>query len=589
MSSFLRIFWIQCFSLLIMTMAYSAQMRAQCTDNGNYWNDSWRSCTKSTNPNPVHGQSLWIMYEFLESQNIGESHFWNSNRSGQSGDGIKEMQIDYSVDGDSWINLGLYTLDQATETADYSGEAGPDFGGANVKKILITVVSTFDEGPCAALAEISLKTESGICNGTIDECGICDGPGAATWYLDADSDGLGDPSVSINECSQPSGYVSNADDLCDDGTLSWQDMYHIFETSTCTSCHGDNATSGLNLLSYDTFVQGGNNCGSSILLGSKLVDIIETGSVSCDNGVVNAAMNINAGFTVDETELAAIQQWIDSGAPESCTDALACNPGNPCDDNDDCTSNDMLDADCNCAGVLLDNNSNGICDLQEPACNVGEACDDNDNCTTADALDADCNCVGVLLDDNNNGICDLQENASSGTFYDYHEMSECNLDAAEAHVEIYSLYPQETIFYKIFHPDNTLLAQNSSNDYPVLFKRVPFGAYTLSLTKAQEVEVLEMLVDCPEEPAPEPQLCNVYDHYEELSCHNGKARLGVFVNLPDGDPVFHRLYNSSGSLVSQNSTKANPAIFKRLTAGTYELTISYGDCIEVIAVEVSCQ
>ncbi len=45
-----------------------------------------------------------------------------------------------------------------------------------------------------------------------DECGVCDGPGESTWYADADGDGLGDPDDSLLACSEPTGYVANADD-----------------------------------------------------------------------------------------------------------------------------------------------------------------------------------------------------------------------------------------------------------------------------------------------------------------------------------------------------------------------------------------
>ena len=57
-----------------------------------------------------------------------------------------------------------------------------------------------------------------VCNTIDDNCdgNIDDGAAApATWYADSDADGYGDGRSSLDACSQPAGYVSDADD-CDD-------------------------------------------------------------------------------------------------------------------------------------------------------------------------------------------------------------------------------------------------------------------------------------------------------------------------------------------------------------------------------------
>ena len=68
--------------------------------------------------------------------------------------------------------------------------------------------------------------------GTNDEdaCGVCAGPGPAVWYRDLDSDGLGDPSVSVKQCSQPVGYVSDNSDT--------EDACATNDTDVCGVCAG---------------------------------------------------------------------------------------------------------------------------------------------------------------------------------------------------------------------------------------------------------------------------------------------------------------------------------------------------------------
>ncbi len=56
-----------------------------------------------------------------------------------------------------------------------------------------------------------------LCNGLDDNCdgNIDEGIIVVTWYPDADGDGFGDGSMSMDSCGQPVGYVNNNDD-CDD-------------------------------------------------------------------------------------------------------------------------------------------------------------------------------------------------------------------------------------------------------------------------------------------------------------------------------------------------------------------------------------
>ena len=71
----------------------------------------------------------------------------------------------------------------------------------------------------------------------------------------------------------------------------------------------------------------------------------------------------------------------------SCSDDTTVDPdctvGAACDDNNAITTNDVFDANCDCAGTAI--------------CTVGAACDDGDANTTNDVYDSNCDCAGTPL------------------------------------------------------------------------------------------------------------------------------------------------------------------------------------------------
>ncbi len=82
-----------------------------------------------------------------------------------------------------------------------------------------------------------------------------------------------------------------------------------------------------------------------------------------------------------------------------CDDAGLCTPGTACDDGNDCTINDVLDADCNCAGTFQDSDADGVCDAED-------VCDGGDDTIDADGngIPDDCDgefCYYTTLDDEN--------------------------------------------------------------------------------------------------------------------------------------------------------------------------------------------
>ena len=98
--------------------------------------------------------------------------------------------------------------------------------------------------------------------------------------------------------------------------------------------------------------------------------------------------------------------------------------GDACDDGDNTTINDAVDGDCNCSGTATactgigDADGDGVCDDVDCDSNdpnvttqPGDACDDGDPATVNDVIVANCGCAGTLNacpgigDNDGDGIC----------------------------------------------------------------------------------------------------------------------------------------------------------------------------------------
>ncbi|MBS1568055.1 MAG: hypothetical protein JST45_01305, partial [Bacteroidetes bacterium] len=76
--------------------------------------------------------------------------------------------------------------------------------------------------------------------------------------------------------------------------------------------------------------------------------------------------------------------------------------GSSCNDGNACTVNDVLDANCQCAGTPSpDTDGDGICNAQDNCPNVqgqiGSSCNDGNASTINDVLNSNCQCVGTAV------------------------------------------------------------------------------------------------------------------------------------------------------------------------------------------------
>ena len=143
-------------SLAILLFLPNFYSNAQCTDDAHSTNiaDAWVSCQLTTNPNPIRGNKHWIRYDLGYIYTLKTTNFWNYNVENETGKGFKEVIIDYSIDGNNWLEAAQFQLPKAPGTTNYLGFNGPDLGRHRSEAyILLTAQSTWDEGSCAGLAE----------------------------------------------------------------------------------------------------------------------------------------------------------------------------------------------------------------------------------------------------------------------------------------------------------------------------------------------------------------------------------------------------------------------------------------------------
>ena len=150
-----------CLLLLFLSLAYGAT--SQCFPNRHSTNffDGWVSCDPAPSPNAQRPSGHFIMYDFGKVYKLGQMQVWNSNDPSTLDWGLRDVVIDYSVDGINWLPAGDYTFSQASGLSTYEGDQGPHLNGVEGRYLLITALNNYG-GTCFGLAEIRIEGEEVI-------------------------------------------------------------------------------------------------------------------------------------------------------------------------------------------------------------------------------------------------------------------------------------------------------------------------------------------------------------------------------------------------------------------------------------------
>ncbi len=141
-------------------MLFSIYSNAQCLEDthSSFKSQSWLSCNTKANPVESRGESHWLSLDLVYEYQIDSLWIWNHNVWGETGNGIKEIIIDYSSDAINWNTIGPFTLDKAPGSWKYNSPSLLNLGNISARYIVLTVIQTWDPlATCAGIAEMKIN------------------------------------------------------------------------------------------------------------------------------------------------------------------------------------------------------------------------------------------------------------------------------------------------------------------------------------------------------------------------------------------------------------------------------------------------
>jgi len=144
----------------LIILQFSININAQCYPDrhSTNWFDAWISCESNENPNDERPVSHWIMYDLGAEHVLGEMQVWNINDPSHLDRGFNQVYIDFSSDGSTWTELGLFNFSQGSGESIYEGFEAADFEENHARYVLLTADSNYG-GDCYGISEIKIDAE----------------------------------------------------------------------------------------------------------------------------------------------------------------------------------------------------------------------------------------------------------------------------------------------------------------------------------------------------------------------------------------------------------------------------------------------
>ncbi|MSP56212.1 MAG: hypothetical protein EXR69_11510 [Myxococcales bacterium] len=326
--------------------------------------------------------------------------------------------------------------DGTTDAVDWYQDTDTDGYGSAVSTTACDQPSgyTSETGDCNDSSRGVNPSAAEICDTIDNNCdGLTDGAdasGATSWFMDADTDGYGDPTVAETSCAASAGYVDDATDCDDTDSTVYPSAPETCLDTTDKNCDGSAGYSDDDGDGYAACEECNDNSAVSYPGAVEVCDDLDN---DCDGAVDDSATDASTWFEDNDTDGYGSSVDLDSCDKPSgySSETGDCDDGNRRVSPSAAEICDSVDNDCDgltdgadAAGArswYADSDADGYGDpaVAETSCDapfghVGNADDCDDANASANPIETE-HCNG--FDDDCDGLTDDSSSVDATTYY----------------------------------------------------------------------------------------------------------------------------------------------------------------------------